>query len=587
MIMMEASYRLWKNGQKQSVPAPWDTDTPDVPVWYDRIASLAPQLAAVGYTHILLPPFCKTQSGRLPTGDGFGKFDDYDIGSKNQCGSVETRFGARDQLLRCIAVCRANGLFILGEAVLHQYDGGQKDGVYRYKGADGKTLNGRFPKDPPCFWSTNPNETIPPFVQVDPVWNPNPNYAFGNGVAVVASQPPDYMAQGLIDACDWMIRTTGIDGLRVDDVKGMYAPFIHRFLTSKAMADKWAFAEDFEGDPQQLHDWVWSPWSSMNGRSSVLDFTTHWHLQDVLDKGYPMSHINGAGYNARDPMHAVTFVDSPDTDSSFDQQIVNSKLLAYAFILTCEGVPQIFYRDWAEDPSCYGLKALIDNLVWIASKCASGPTITRYLDSSCIVLNRTGGNGKPGLLTAINKDTWNTKTITCQTSFWPGTHLHDFTGRHPDIWCDGNGRATFTVPSNAFGGGQSYLCFSWAGVEGQAVAVHPRTTVQAYEAAVDLDLAQAAPKTLSKVQRIWCAAGMPITVTEMTGAAPLAFSVEGPSGEALNTLPVTRPATGRVGFKTGVAGWHTVMVMNFNEMDAVPYKVTVEYTAPKDGLLIA
>jgi alpha-amylase len=580
MIMMEAAYRLWKNGQKQSVPAPWDADTPDVPVWYNHIASIAPQLAAVGYTHILLPPFCKTQSGRLPTGDGFGKFDDYDIGSKNQCGSVETRFGNRDQLLRGIAVCRANGLHVLGEAVLHQYDGGQKDGVYRYKGADGKTLNGRFPKDPPCFWSTNPNETIPPFVNVDPVWNTEGNFPFGNGVAVVNSQPQDYMAHSLIDACDWMIRTTGIDGLRVDDVKGMYAPFIYRFLTSKSMSDKWAFSEDFEGDPQQLHDWVWGPWSGMNGRSSVLDFTTHWHLQDVLDKGFPMSHINGAGYNFRDPFHAVTFVDSPDTDSAFDQQIVNSKLLAYAFILTCEGVPQIFYRDWAEDPSCYGLRQSIDNLVWIASKCAGGPTITRYLDSSCIVLNRTGGDGKPGLLTAINKDTWNKKTITCQTSFWPNTHLHDFTGRHPDIWCDGQSMVTFTVPSNAFGGGQSYLCFSWAGMEGSSIQINSRKTLQTFEAAADLDIPPAAPKATTPVQRIWVNAGTFIILTETTGISALAFSVTDASGVSLVTAPVAQPAPGRIGFRTIMTGWHAISVTNFNELTALPFRITVEYSAP-------
>src|SRR6516164_609856 len=81
---------LDQQGHKITVPAPVDPQTPTVPWWYDWIAMNAAGLRHVGFTAILYPPVCKTQSGHFNTGDGYGVYDQYDIGSKNQMGSVET-----------------------------------------------------------------------------------------------------------------------------------------------------------------------------------------------------------------------------------------------------------------------------------------------------------------------------------------------------------------------------------------------------------------------------------------------------------------------------------------------------------------
>ena len=153
-------------------------------------------------------------------------------------------------------------------------------------------------------------------------------------------------------------------------------------------------------------------------------------------------------------------------------------------------------------PGAYGLKHWIDNLVWIHETLANGPTVTRYVDAKVIVLNRTGW---PGLLTALNFDTWNAPTITCDTGFGPGVALHDYTGRHPDIHTDGNGRATFRIPSNAYQNGQSYLCFSRANFQ-QSVPRNPRATTQVFFGASDLDIAPATPGVQVAAGRIWCKA---------------------------------------------------------------------------------
>ena len=111
---------LDRHGNKITVPAPVDPQTSRVPWWYDWIAMNAAALRRAGFTAILYPPVCKTQSGHFNTGDGYGVFDQYDIGSKNQMGSVETRFGSREQLQRSIAIAHACGLDVYVDTVMHQ-----------------------------------------------------------------------------------------------------------------------------------------------------------------------------------------------------------------------------------------------------------------------------------------------------------------------------------------------------------------------------------------------------------------------------------------------------------------------------------
>ena len=115
---------LDRHGQKFTVPAPVDPQTPHVPWWYDWIAMNAAALRRAGFTAILYPPVCKTQSGHFNTGDGYGVYDQYDIGSKNQMGSIETRFGNREQLQRSVAIAHACGLDVYVDVVLHQLIGG-------------------------------------------------------------------------------------------------------------------------------------------------------------------------------------------------------------------------------------------------------------------------------------------------------------------------------------------------------------------------------------------------------------------------------------------------------------------------------
>ena len=464
---------------KVTVPAPSDPRTPDVPWWYDYIASKAHGLAQAGFTAIMYPPVSKTQSGRFPTGDGYGVFDQYDIGWKNQVGARETRFGDRERLQRSIAIARACGLDVYLDVVMHQQSGSNGgDGVYHYLGADGAPAKGRFSKHPGCFRGN------PPRRPQDPVPSSFFDFAFGDEFVYHNCDPPRYTIDGMIEFGDWLTRSLDVQGYRVDDTKGTWVGFVKEWMTSRAMATRFCVSEYFDGNPDTLSWWAQG---QMGGRSAVYDFTLHWALQDICDRGADMRQLDRAGYIARAPFGAVTFVDNPDTDLSPGEQIVRSKLLAYAFILTSEGYPAVYHKDYAEERGCYGLKRWIDNLVWIHEHLANGPTVTRFTDQRVIVLERQGW---PGLLTAIGNDPWDHRGVTCETGFPAGTQLHDYTGRHGDIWTDAQGRASFVVPSNAFGNGQSYLCFSRTGQDG-GPNLHGHGTVQRFYGAADLDIAPA------------------------------------------------------------------------------------------------
>jgi alpha-amylase len=88
---------FYKKKPNNAVPSPTDGDA-SVPWWWDNLAAQAKAFREAGFTAVWLPPVLKTASGANPGADGYGPFDDYDIGSRSQKGTTPTRFGTREQL---------------------------------------------------------------------------------------------------------------------------------------------------------------------------------------------------------------------------------------------------------------------------------------------------------------------------------------------------------------------------------------------------------------------------------------------------------------------------------------------------------
>ena len=574
-IIFNSFYRMTIYGALQVAPAPVDKNTPHAPWYADKIAGMSRELAAIGFTDILWPVLTKAQGGSAPDADGYGKYDDYDLGSKDQCYSRPTRWGSVEQLRRAIAVTRAAGLRNLSDIVIHQYDGGD-NGAYRYVGSDGKTLNGRFPKHPSCFVGP------PPCVPADPVFDAEGNMAFGDMVSYVNSTPKNYMRDGIIAAIQWQIESLDLDGFRLDDTKGENAAVTRYILDAPVIRDSYVFGECFTGNPAELERWV------EEVGAATLDFQLHFAMQAVANNGASCLTLDGAGFTAWNPGKSVTFADTGDTDGRNGEAIISNKLLVYAYLLTIEGTPMVYARDYLQEPHCYGLKPWIDNLVWINRTFAFGRTATCFVDSTLIVLNRDGDGGafgwSGGLLTAINFGPM-TRTVTCETSFGPNRHLHDYTGHAAhDLWTDAAGRVTLTVPGNYFGGGQSYCCFAPAGVD-QPVSVTPRSTTQTFFGAADLDLPAAVngPQTLS--QGIFCARDTSVSIKLTADSkgwistSSLVARVTGPDLREVAEYRQSWGAASGFGGQTSQGGWHTITLTG-EDLPAAgsAYKLAVTYT---------
>src|SRR3984957_6305304 len=115
-VLLEAFYRRGVNG----VPSPVNEDGIDT--WWNHLASEANGLRRAGFTAVWLPP--ATKAATVKGSAGYDVFDDYDLGSKNQKGTVATLYGTRQQLTRCVAIMRANGLDVYLDLVEHQRSGG-------------------------------------------------------------------------------------------------------------------------------------------------------------------------------------------------------------------------------------------------------------------------------------------------------------------------------------------------------------------------------------------------------------------------------------------------------------------------------
>jgi hypothetical protein len=576
-VLLQGFFKL-QDGR--ALPSPADGN-PAIPWWWDHLAAQARALSLAGLTAVWLPLVLKTASGSGPGADGYGPFDDYDIGSRNQMGSVPTRYGTREQLQRCVAILRANGLDVYLDMVEHQRIGDVTPFVFRYPGADRTPDAGRFPKNPSNFIPQVPRDPNLGGLVAD-------DFSFGTELAPINARPPRYVFDNLVAAGDWLTRALDAQGYRVDDVKGLSTDFLHPFLNSKAMAGKFAFGEFFDGSPTLVNQWIFNP-KGMAGRPSAFDFPLKFMLNNMCNNPgrFNMADLDHAGLVGISPLNAVTFVENHDTDLNGGQRIVTNKMMAYAYILTSEGYPAVFYKDYSTDPDCFGLKPHIDNLIWIHEVLASGATLQRWKDFDVFAYERLGG---PHLLVALNNDPAGPRTIRVDTGFGAHVGLHDYTGHAGDVATDAAGAVTLTVPANRNGLG--YVCYSR---QGQDRALNPGShgVVQDFEGAPDLDILPCVNGGTVLTGRVWCSAGSPIEATpdlDRTGWSAntrVAFELLGPDAAPKAAVMVTQatPRGATLRATAGAEGFHTLRVTASDLPATNPepaYKLSVRYTAPRD-----
>jgi alpha-amylase len=264
---------------------------------------------------------------------------------------------------------------------------------------------------------------------------------------------------------------------------------------------------------------------------------------------------------------------------------VRNKMLAYAYILTAEGYPCVFYRDYSADRNCFGLKLNIDRLIWIHEHLASGETQQRWKDGGVFAFERMGGGH---LLVGLNKDEQAARTITVDTGFGPHVQLQEFTGHGGTVTTTGNGQATLTIPKNV--GGLGYVCYA------RPAAIHPfapkaQRVTQDYDGAADLDIPAASDGTQVKVCRISAEANTGVEARLSFDAATFGNDTEievvcqDPNGVAAGRRRFDRSEQGAaLQFQSRHQGFHTFFVQAANAPAGdkeLAYTLRVSYRAPQ------
>ena len=563
----------------------WDVPSPaagtaTAPWWWDHLGQQANMLSTSGFSAVWIPPQIKGASGGYS--DGYDPFDDYDLGSKNEMSTIPTRYGTREQLERCCAVLRANGLDIYADIVDNHRNGDPGNYSFQYLDAYGNASSGRFQKG---YYDFHPNVAQDPYVPL----GTSENFSeFGRDLAPI-NGAGSWIYNGLNSAGDWQTKALDLQGYRLDDVKGISTQWLYNFLNYGAMSGKFAVGEFYDTNLSNVENWVKDNSQSyppgMQGRSNAFDFPLRDLLKQMCNSPstFNMSSLDHAGLAGLDPSHAVTFVENHDTDRS--DPITTNKALAYADILTSEGYPCVFYKDYSTDSGCYGMKSTIDNLIWIHEKIASGTTQQRWKNGQIFCYERMGGGH---LLVGLNSDTASAHTITCATGFGSGVQLHDYTGHESDVWTDGSGNVTITIPVN--NNGLSYVCYSKTGYGGGFTPPRHSTT-QEYAGAQDLDIKPADNTTKVQVCRVYAAGGASISgalyydTSSWTSSTNIYLELDNSSGSAIaSRYYYSGTAQGTATAATAAStGWYTWKITSHSTPsgNARPnYWLRSTYTAP-------
>jgi len=371
-------------------------DVPAGGIWWNTIKSKVDSWSNVGINAIWLPPASKAQNGAYSM--GYDPTDYFDFGQYNQNGSVETRFGSKSELVSLIATAHDKGINVYADMILNHNSGGASE-YNPYTSSNTWTdfssvASGKFKRTKDHF---------------------HPNGIHSNDFGAFGGFPD--LCHDTQFVKDWLWnRNDGVgkyyknvmhfDGWRFDYVKG-FAPWVINTWNTKIGG--FSVGEYWDSNVNTLE------WWANSANSSVFDFACYYKMHDAFDNNN-LNKLNDDMMWKRNPYKAVTFVSNHDTN------IIWKKMLAYAYILTHEGYPTIFYKDY----EVWLNKEQLNNLIWIHNHKATGTTSILYADTDEYIARRNGYNENTGLIVYLNNsNNWKERWVPTN---WYDTQIKDFTG---------------------------------------------------------------------------------------------------------------------------------------------------------------
>ena len=172
------------------------------------------------------------------------------------------------------------------------------------------------------------------------------------------NQGNEYVANFLIQHALWTVEEFGIDGWRIDTYAYNDLNFMNR--CNKALMDEYPkltmFGETWVHGVLNQSYLVQNNYdiSFKSNLQASTDFQTLWGITDALTKDFGWTDGVNVLYTTlaqdfvyKDPMREVIFLDNHDMARFFS--VVNEDVVKYksalTWLLTCRGIPQIYYGD--------------------------------------------------------------------------------------------------------------------------------------------------------------------------------------------------------------------------------------------------
>ena len=172
------------------------------------------------------------------------------------------------------------------------------------------------------------------------------------------NQSNEYVANFLIQHALWTVEEFGIDGWRIDTYAYNDLAFMNR--CNKALMDEYPkltmFGETWVHGVLNQSYLVQNNYdiSFKSNLQASTDFQTLWGITDAMTKDFGWTDGVNVLYTTlaqdfvyKDPMREVIFLDNHDMARFFS--VVNEDVVKYksalAWLLTCRGIPQIYYGD--------------------------------------------------------------------------------------------------------------------------------------------------------------------------------------------------------------------------------------------------
>ena len=456
----------------------WDTNGDGS--FYKNLSKNAKALKEAGIDALWLPPMCK---GGGENDVGYGIYDLWDLGEFDQKGTVRTKYGTKEELIKAIEDLHQVGIKTYADVVLNHkgsadfteefkavmvdQNNREKDvsGELEIEAWTGFDFKGRNNKYSDMKWHYYHFSGVDYDVKTDTsaiyrilgdgkYWQEDVSGEKGNFDYLmncdIDHRHPE-VKEEIYKWVEWLIETTKVDGFRYDALKHISEDFIYdlsEHLIAKYGADNfYLFGEFWQYDRQAIGAYL----ENSSYAIDLFDVPLHFHMQEASKSmgNYDMRTIFDDTLVKDFPAQAVTFVDNHDSQpgQSLDSWVEGwFKEIAYALILfRKDGYPCIFAGDYyglKGEVKSEPLKAMLDKMMKIRKKYNHGDQ-DDYFDHPQVVGWVRRGETSPLVVLISIKDMAEKQMFVGKEE--AKARYVDLSGKNEDVIIDEEGNGVFTV----------------------------------------------------------------------------------------------------------------------------------------------